>query len=103
MCATCAIVTAVNVKDGEIKITDPDLKRAQLVKVTLESAAVAMTVVLYLQMILDDATIDRLKRRFKKWRNEVFGPPPMTEEQIKEAERQVMVEALRTVRNADES
>ena len=52
---------AVNVKDGEIEMTDPDLKRAQLVKVTLESVAVAMTVVLYLQMILDDATIDRLR------------------------------------------
>jgi hypothetical protein len=93
----------VNVKDGEVEITDPDLKRAQLVKVTMETVAVAMTVVLYLQMILDDATIERLKRRFVKWRNQAFGPPPMTEEQIQEAAHQVNIEAARILRSANES
>src|ERR1700685_1602466 len=101
MCATCAIVSHVNVE--EVELTDPDLKRAQLVKVTMETVAVALTVVLYLQMILDDSTIERLKRQFIAWRNQTFGPPPMTEEQIQQAVHKVNIEAARVLRNANES
>ena len=81
-------------------MTDADLKRAQLVKVSMETLAIAMTVILYAQMIISEDVKVQLKARFAKWRGLFFGPPPLTEEQIHEAERQVIVEALRTVREA---
>lgn len=83
-------------------VPDADLKRAQLVKVSMETLAIAMTVVLYAQMILSDDVKYRWKKKFEAWRTLFFGRPPLTEEQIKEAVRQVMVEALRTVRSGDE-
>lgn len=84
-------------------MSDADLKRAQLMKVSMETLAIAMTVVLYAQMILSEDVKYRLRQRFGKWRTLFFGPPPLSEEQIQEAERQVIVEALRTVRSGDES
>ena len=80
--------------------SDADLKHAQLLKISMETVAIAMTVILYAQMILSEDVKVQLKARFNRWRTWFFGPPPLTEEQIHEAERQVIVEALRTVREA---
>lgn len=80
--------------------SDADLKHAQLLKISMETVAIAMTVILYAQMILSEDVKVQLKARFNRWRTLFFGPPPLTEEQIHEAERQVIVEALRTVREA---
>lgn len=82
-------------------VPDADLKRAQLVKVSLEALAIAMTCVIYAQMILDEDVKARIKQRFGHWRRLIFGAPPLTEEQIKEAERQVHIEALKIVREAE--
>ena len=93
----------MNTVSDELVIGDADLKRAQLVKLSLEALAIAMTCVIYAQMILDDDVKARIASRIKRWKVALFGHPPLTEEQIKEAERQVMVEALRTLRSVDES
>ena len=93
----------MNTVNDELVIGDADLKRAQLVTMSLEALAIAMTCVIYAQMILDDEVKARIASRIKKWKVALFGRPPLTEEQIKEAERQVMVEALRTLRSVDES
>jgi hypothetical protein len=44
---------------------------------------------------------DRLKAKWRRWRNEMFGAPPLTEEQIKEAARQVNIEAAQILRSAE--
>ena len=84
-------------------VPDADLKRAQLLKVSLEALAIAMTCVIYAQMIIDDDVKYRIKQRFNHWRRLFFGAPPLTEEQIQEAARQVNIEAAIILRSANES
>ena len=84
-------------------MTDADLKRAQLVKMSMETLAIVMTCVIYAQMILSDDVKYKFKTAFKKWRSAFFGPPPMTEEQIQEAAHRVNIEAARILRSVDES
>lgn len=82
-------------------MSDGALKRAQLSKIRMETLIAALTVLVYAQFLLSDDVKYRIRQGMKRWRSAVFGPPPMTEEQIQEAERQVIVEALRTVRSGE--
>ena len=93
----------VNVETSELNVGDADLKRAQLLKMSLEALAIAMTCVIYAQMIVDDELKARIVSRIKRWRVAFFGAPPMTEEQIQEAAHQVNIEAARILRSANES
>jgi hypothetical protein len=90
----------MNTVNDELVIGDADLKRAQLVKMSLEALAIAMTCVIYAQMILDDDVKARIASRIKKWKVALFGRPPLTEAEIQEAVHQVNIEATRTVREA---
>jgi hypothetical protein len=90
----------MNLDEGEIDVTgDEALRRAQLTKLAMETLVSAMVVMIYAKLLLSDDVKYRLRQRFRQWRTAFFGPPPLSEEQIQEAERQVIVEALRTVRN----
>jgi hypothetical protein len=93
----------MKVVDGEIEIDGDDaLRRAQLVKVSLEALAMAVTVVVYAQLLLRDEVKERIALRFKRWRSQFF-PRPMTEDEIQQAVHQVNIEAARVLRNANES
>lgn len=89
----------VNVE--ELAVGDDALKRAQLIKVSVEIVAVALTACIYVQMLAGDDFKYALKQRLKRLRTMLFGSPPLTEEQIKEAERQVRIEAERILRSAE--
>ena len=94
----------MKVVDGEVEIDGDDaLRRAQLVKVTVQTLAVALTCVIYAHVLINDDVKHHWKYMILKWRTAFFGPPPLTEEQVQEAERQTIVEALRIVRSGDES
>lgn len=77
---------------------DDDLRRARLLKMITETALIAVTTLVYAKVLLSDDLKAGVGRRIRRWRNKLFGPPPLTEEEIKEAERQVVIEAMRTVR-----
>ena len=81
------------------EVTDPGIRRAALVKASMEALASAVLVVIYAKLLMSDDLKYKVKRAFLKWRNDFFGPPPLTEEQFKEAARQTVVEAMRVVRN----
>jgi hypothetical protein len=81
-------------------ISDADLKRAQLLKISLEALAITMTCVIYAQMILDDEVTAKIKAKFQRIRNLLFGPPPMTEEQIEAEAHRLNIEARRITREA---
>lgn len=83
----------------EGEIVDPDLKRAQLMKMSIDALVSALVVVIYARFLLSDDVKSRMRRAFMKWRRSFFGPPPLTEEQIREAERQTVVEALKVLRS----
>ena len=85
----------MNTEEGEI---DEAVKRATVTKLTMEALVAAVTVLIYAKLLLTDDTKALIKARFKKWRYAFFGPPPLTEEQIHEAERQTVIEAMRVVR-----
>ena len=94
----------MKVVDGEVEIDGDDaLRRAQLVKVSVQALAVALTCVIYADVLINDDVKYRWKNTILKWRTAFFGRPPLTEEQVQEAERQTIVEALRIVRSGDES
>lgn len=88
----------MNVAQSELEVGDADLKRAQLVKMSLEAFAIALTCVIYAQMILDEDVKYRIAQKIKQIRVALFGRPPLTEEQIKEQERQLHIEANRVLR-----
>lgn len=93
----------MKVVDGEIEIDGDDaLRRAQLIKIIIQTLAISLMALQSCEFLLRDEVKAKWILRFKKWRREAFGAPPLTEEQIKEAERQVMVEALKVVRSGDE-
>ena len=79
----------MNTVEGEVETVDSDLKRAQLVKIYSEAAIAIVTVAIYAQFLVKSDVKDRLKAKFRKWRNDMFGAPPLTEEQIKAAAHQL--------------
>ncbi len=84
---------------GEIDVdADETLRRAKVAKLIMESAVLAVTVLIYARLLLREDTTAAFKRRVRRWRTALFGPPPLTEEQIQDLSRQVMIEAIRTVR-----
>jgi hypothetical protein len=91
----------VNVAEGEVETVDSDLKRAQLVKIYSEAAIAIVTVLIYAQFLVKSDVKDRLKMKWRRWRTEMFGAPPLTEDQIKEAARQVNIEAAQILRSAE--
>ena len=93
----------MNVAEGEVETVDSDLKRAQLVKIYSEAAIAIVTVLIYAQFLVKSDVKDRLKMKWRRWRTEMFGAPPLTEDQIKEAARQVNIEAAKILRSVDES
>lgn len=93
----------MNTVEGEVETVDSDLKRAQLVKIYSEAAIAIVTVAIYAQFLIKADVKDRLKAKFRKWRNDMFGAPPLTEDQIQAAARQVNIEAARILRSVDES
>lgn len=83
----------------EIEAVDDDtLRRAKLAKVRLEMIAVAITVLIYAQMLITDDVKYKLRHKLKRWRTAFFGPVALTVAQVEELERQVLIEAMRTVR-----
>lgn len=89
----------MNLSDEEIDATgDEALRRAQITKLTLEAVVSAMVVLIYAKLLLSEDVKYRVRQRVRLWRTLMFGPPPLSEEQIQEAERQVVIEAMRTVR-----
>ena len=80
---------------GEI---DEAVKRATVTKLTMEALVAAVTVLIYAKLLLTDDTKYKIRQAVKRWRYAFFGPPPLTEEQIHEAVRQVEVEANRVLR-----
>lgn len=89
----------MNLSDEEIDVTgDEALRRAQITKLTMEAVVSAMVVLIYAKLLLSEDVKYKVRRALRQWRLKFFGPPPLSEEQIQEAERQVVVEAMRTVR-----
>lgn len=89
----------MNLSEEEIDVVDDEtLRRAKLTKIRTETAVLLISVLVYVPILLSDDVKYRVRRQFKKWRREFFGPAPLTEEQIQLAERQVIIEAMRTVR-----
>jgi len=83
----------------EIEIPDDEaLRRAKLTKLTMETVLLAVTTIVYAKFLLSDDMKYEIKRRLKKFRYSYFGLPPLNEKQIQEIERQVLIEAMRTVR-----
>lgn len=81
------------------ELDDPGIKRAKLVNATLEALASAVLVVIYAKILMSDDVKYKIRKAFAQWKASLFGPPPMSEEQFKEAARQTVVEAMRVVRN----
>ena len=79
-------------------VDDEALRRANLVKVTMEALVSATLILVYAKLLVSDDVKLRWKEQLKRWRTAFFGPPPLTEEQIREAARQVEVEANRVLR-----
>jgi hypothetical protein len=88
----------VTADTGELDMDDAALRRAQITKLTMEAVVSAMVVIIYAKLLLTEDTKYRLRQALKRWRVAFFGPPPLTEEQVKEAVRQVHVEANRVLR-----
>lgn len=86
----------VNVE--ELAVGDDALKRAQLIKVSVEIVAVALTACIYVQMLAGDDFKYALKARLKRLRTMLFGSPPLTEEQVAEEIRQMNIELSRIER-----
>ena len=80
------------------EVEDVSVRRAKVVNQLTAALASAALVAIYVKMLLSDDVNLAMKQRRRQWRIAFFGPPPLTEEQIKEAERQTIVEAIRTVR-----
>jgi hypothetical protein len=82
----------------KIEVDDEAVSRAQVINLTTETIITVLTFVVYAQMILSDEAIESMKKPFRRLRTFLFGAPPLTEEQIEAMERQVVIEAMRTVR-----
>lgn len=89
----------MNLSSGEIDVAGDDaLRRAQITKLTMEAVVSAMVVLLYAKLLVSQDVKYKVRQSVRRWRAMFFGPPPLSEEQIQEAERQVLIEAMRTVR-----
>jgi hypothetical protein len=77
---------------------DPTLRRVELTKKTLEVFVTVLVLAIYIDMFVSDDVTYKVKRYLKKLRHEWFGPPKLTEEQLKHQESQVIIEALKVLR-----
>jgi hypothetical protein len=83
-------------------------RRADAVNAVLGVALTGVLIALYAQQVAGESIGYRLEwlfehrwaPAFRRWRHEMFGAPRLTDEQMREAERQVMIEARRVLRSA---
>ncbi len=89
----------MNLAEDEIEVVDDEvLRRAKLTKLRTETIVLIISVLIYIPFLVTDEHKYKLRRAFRHWRTEFIGPIPLTEEQIKQQEKLVVIEAMRTVR-----
>lgn len=89
----------MEIRESDIDVMDDKaLRRAKLSKMIIEAASAGLLVLIYSQLLVTDDVKYRMRQKTRRWRAALLGPPPLTEQQIQQAERQVVIEAMRTVR-----
>jgi thiamine biosynthesis lipoprotein ApbE len=81
-------------------VDDPKVKKAVLANVITETVVSVVMACLVAYQLSDGDFGEAVGRKFKHWHDQLFGPPPPTEEEIKRQARLVHIEAARIVREA---
>lgn len=92
----------MDVQSDEVESASEEaLRRAQIHKLRLETIMALVTIALYAKLFINEDVKYAIRHRIRQFRIRLFGQPPLTEEQIKEAVRQVDIEAAKILRSAE--
>ncbi|MDE1881987.1 MAG: hypothetical protein KGI89_15745 [Euryarchaeota archaeon] len=92
----------MNLSDGKLVVEtgdDPALRKAAITKIVTETVVAVLSLALMADALAGDKIRNWLKRKADQLRRSLFGPPPLSEEQIKSLVRQTEIEAMRIVRD----
>lgn len=79
---------------------DPAVKQAMIANLLIDALVTVAGLALLAYQLRGAVLGETIKRKLRKLRSDLFGPPPPSEEQIKAWAQQVVVEAMRAVREA---
>ena len=82
----------------QVTSEDPAVKQAMIANLLVDALVTVAGLALLAYQLRGGDLGETVRRKLRRLRVEIFGPPPPTEEQIKAWANQVVIEAMRAVR-----
>lgn len=79
---------------------DPKVRTAAVTNLTVEAVTMVLSLALMTYALCGATLTEKISLKMKRWRNQFFGPPPMSEEEIQRHAHLLHIEASRILREA---